>query len=102
MALFQKKRLAERQKLKLAKLESDKNQGNARICFGSKALFKQQHQNDFESHAQWLSAWQAKRSNQFFLVGSKDEISGNQSVVASLNESGSLNLRIRVPDSFSC
>jgi IS605 OrfB family transposase len=103
LALFQKRRLAERQKLKIANLESDKAQSKVRICFGSKALFKQQHDLQaygFENHEQWLDAWQTKRSNQFYLVGSKDETSGNQSVVATLNETGSIDLRIRVPDSL--
>lgn len=103
LALFQKRRLAERQKLKIKHLESDKAQSKVRICFGSKALFKQQHDLQtygFENHKQWLDAWQAKRSNQFYLVGSKDETSGNQSVVATKNESGNIDLRIRVPDSL--
>ena len=44
LALVQKKRLVERQKLKVTKLESDKTHNKVRLCFGSKALFKQQHQ----------------------------------------------------------
>ena len=101
LALFQKKRLAERQQLKISNLKSDKAQAKVRLCFGSRALFKQQNDlqaHGFDNHQQWLDAWQAKRSNQFYLIGSKDETAGNQSAVATLNESGNLDLRIRVPD----
>ncbi len=102
-ALFQKKRHLECQKLKHKQLCIDKEQEKIRLCFGSKALFKKQHhleENDYPNHEAWLEAWQAKRSNQFFLVGSMDETSGNQSVVATLNEAGSLDLRVRVPDAL--
>lgn len=59
------------------------------ICFGTRKLFNQQFhldQTDFgegkEGFANWKKAWDHARSHQFFLVGSKDETSGNQSCQA--------------------
>ncbi|MDD2676278.1 MAG: hypothetical protein PHP75_02235 [Methylacidiphilaceae bacterium] len=40
----------------------------------------------------------AQRSSQFFLLGSKDETSGNQSCQAVAASDGSLRLRLRLPD----
>lgn len=53
-----------------------------RMIFGSKKLWNAQHslaQNGYANHAEWLADWREARSNEFFLVGSKDERLGNQS-----------------------
>ncbi|MBC7597880.1 MAG: transposase [Polaromonas sp.] len=59
------------------------------ICFGSRKLFRQQfhlEKTDFGTgeagHQNWRRAWRDARSHQFFLVGSGDETSGNQSCEA--------------------
>ena len=61
------------------------------ICFGSRKLFGQQfhlEQTEFglgsQGHAAWRRAWRDARSHQFFVIGSKDETSGNQSCKARL------------------
>ena len=89
---------------KLKKLELKKESNKAGICFGSKPLFKQQHnleENNYRSHAEWKEAWGKARSSQLFLIGSKDETSGNQSCIATLNDDESIDLRIKVPSCLS-
>jgi IS605 OrfB family transposase len=59
-------------------------EGRPHICFGSRKMFNAQHhleENGFESHADWLATWQAKRDSQFFVLGSKDESGGCQGCV---------------------
>ena len=68
-------------RFRLNALESD---SGARLCFGSRKLFNAQHhlhENGFTSQADWRKAWTAKRSSQFFVLGSKDESSGCQGCV---------------------
>jgi len=68
-------------RLRLKVLESD---AGVRLCFGSRKLFNAQHhleENALGSHAEWRDAWTAKRSSQFFVLGSKDESSGCQGCV---------------------
>ena len=45
--------------------------------------------------------WTTKRSNSIFLLGSRDETSGNQSATAIIQEDGRLSLRVRLPDALS-
>jgi IS605 OrfB family transposase len=97
----QKKRRLFHLKSKLSRLESDRAAGKTKLCFGSKKLFNAQfhlESNGFASHEEWLSQWRQARSNSFFLVGSKDEAGGNQSCTATIQEDGSLRLRLRLPD----
>ena len=71
------------------------------MCFGSKKLWRSQHHletNGYESHAEWLADWQDARSNEFFVLGSRDETSGCQLCVATVADDGSLTLRLRMPD----
>jgi uncharacterized ParB-like nuclease family protein len=68
-------------RLRLKALESD---AGVHLCFGSRKLFNAQHhleENGFASHADWRNAWTAKRSSQFFVLGSKDESAGCQGCV---------------------
>ena len=70
-----------------------------RLCFGSKRLWRKQHdleQNGYASHEEWLQDWQDARSNEFFVLGSRDETSGCQLCVASLGDDGTLTLRLRL------
>jgi len=99
--IHQKKRLLNNLKTKLEKLKTDKAQNRVRLCFGSKRLFRAQFslkENGFSSREEWKQAWQKSRSSEFFVLGSKDEIHGNQSCTAFLQEDTSLNIRLRLPN----
>ena len=81
--------------------EADIAAGRVRLCFGSKRLWRKQHhleQNGYASHAEWQQDWRDARSNEFFVLGSRDETSGCQLCVASIADDGSLTLRLRMPD----
>lgn len=101
--IHQKKRLCFNLEKKLERLQHDKDVNKVSLCFGSKKLFRAQFNlqaNGYRNREEWSKEWKIARSDSFFLLGSKDEISGNQSCTASLQEDGSLNLRIRLPDFF--
>ncbi|MDR3624352.1 MAG: IS200/IS605 family accessory protein TnpB-related protein [Chlamydiales bacterium] len=96
----QKRRRLGQLNCKLAALKKDKEKGAVRLCFGSKKLFRAQFslkENGFTTHDEWKQAWNAARYSEFFVLGSKDETSGNQSCTAYLNADGSLSLRLRLP-----
>jgi IS605 OrfB family transposase len=72
--------------------------GNPQICFGSRKLFRAQfdlEKNRYSSHDDWKQDWEAKRSSQFYVLGSKDETSGCQGCTISANLDGSFNIRLR-------
>ena len=54
--------------------------------------------NGYTNHAEWLKDWRATRSDEFFVLGSKDETAGCQLCVATVADDGSLTLRLRLPD----
>jgi IS605 OrfB family transposase len=107
--LHQKKRRLAYLETKLAHLEADLETGKVRIAFGSKKLWRAQFDlaaNGYESHGEWLADWQAARSSQWFIVGSKDETAGCQLCVATLSEpiraqEQGIDLRVRVPDALA-
>lgn len=83
-------------RLRLNALEVD---SGVRLCFGSRKLFNAQHhldENGFVSHADWRKAWTAKRSSQFFVLGSKDETSGCQGCVLTHVEGDRFLVRLRL------
>ena len=89
---------------RLEQLESDIAQGRVPLCFGSRRLWRKQYhleENGYRSHQQWLADWQAARSDEFFVLGSKDETAGCQLCVATVAEDGSLTLRLRLPDALA-
>jgi IS605 OrfB family transposase len=97
--LHQKKRRRDILSHRLSCLEKDQEQGIVHLCFGGKKLFRAQfhlEKNGFDSHQQWKERWEAKRCSEFFILGSKDETSGNQTCTAILKE-GALTLRLRLP-----
>ncbi|MEN8217574.1 MAG: IS200/IS605 family accessory protein TnpB-related protein, partial [Pseudomonadota bacterium] len=101
--IHQKKRRLARLEKRLEQFKSDKATGRVRICFGSKKLFNAQFYlkaNGYENFEQWKSDWQKARSNQFILVGSKDETAGNQLCTAKRQKDGTLTLRVRMPDAL--
>ena len=104
LLIHQKKRRLCHLKNKLKNQIEDQKSGRIRLCFGSKKLFHAQYAleaNGFKSHQEWQNEWRRSRNDSFFLVGSKDEISGNQSCTATLQENG-IKLRIRLPDVLQC
>ncbi|MEM5386497.1 transposase [Paraburkholderia phymatum] len=99
--LHQKRRRLGILQAKLEQIQTDQKTGHVRLCFGSRKLFRAQFalaQNGYTSHAEWKADWQARRDAQFFVLGSKDETAGNQSCQASLEEDGTLTLKLRLPD----
>ena len=101
--LHKKKQRLARLELKRKRLREDIAQNRVRICFGTKKLFRSQYHleaNGYHSFEEWLKDWKASRTNNLFLLGSKDETSGNQSATATVQEDGNLSLRIRLPDAL--
>lgn len=105
--LHQKKRRLETLKARHGAMTRDQETGNVRLCFGSKKLFRVQFDleaNGYASHAAWLTDWQRSRSEQFFVVGSQDEITGNQTCQARLTDTDadgkSFALKLRLPDAM--
>ncbi len=99
--VHQKRRRLGNLRSKLATLEADVEAGRVRLCFGSKRLWRQQHnlaENGYASHGEWLGDWQAARSGEFFVLGSRDETAGCQLCVATIADDGTLTLRLRMPD----
>lgn len=102
--LHQKKRRLHRLLSKKEKLVKTIESGKISLCFGSKKLFRAQfhlNENGFMDHNEWKASWSKARANEIFILGSKDEASGNQSCTATLEEDGSLTLRIRLPNALS-
>ncbi len=85
-------------------LGADEATGRVRLCFGSRRLFRRQFalaENDYASHDAWRREWRAARSNQFFVLGSKDETAGCQGCVATVEADGSITLRLRLPNALA-
>ena len=99
--VHQKKRRLANLRNQLVGLEADIGAGRVRLCFGSKRLWRKQHHleaNGYASHGEWLEDWQAARSDEFFVLGSRDETAGCQLCVASVADDGTLTLKLRLPD----
>ena len=89
---------------RLSALEVDISAGRVRLCFGSKRLWRKQHDlevNGYGSHEEWLVDWRESRSDEFFVMGSRDETAGCQLCVANVADDGSLTLRLRMPNSLA-
>ena len=99
--LHQKQRRLGNLRGKLKRVETDLDSGRVRLCFGSRKLWRKQHQleaSSYSSHEEWLREWRAARSDEFFVLGSRDETGGCQLCVATVDDDGSLTLRLRLPD----
>ncbi|HZZ00596.1 MAG TPA: hypothetical protein VFE36_13595, partial [Candidatus Baltobacteraceae bacterium] len=71
------------------------------ICFGSRKLFNAQHHlqaNGYASLDAWRRAWRDARSQQFFVLGSKDETSGCQGCTLQHLGGDRFLLRLRLPN----
>ena len=102
--VHEKRRRLSNLKFRLSVLEADIAAGRVRLCFGSKKLWRKQHhleQNGYASHEEWQQDWRDVRSNEFFVLGSRDETAGCQLCVASVNDDGTLTLRLRMPDGLA-
>ena len=99
--LHQKRRRIANLKHRMRNVSADTDSGRLRLCFGSKKLWRSQYHletNGYRSHAEWLADWRDARSNEFFVLGSRDETAGCQLCVATVADDGSLTLRLRMPD----
>ena len=99
--VHQKKRRLANLRSQLAGLEADIAAGLVRLCFGSRRLWRKQHDleaNGYSSREEWLKDWRAARSDEFFVLGSRDETAGCQLCVASIADDGRLTLRLRIPN----
>ena len=102
--VHEKRRRLANLKFRLSVLEADIAAGRVRLCFGSKKLWRRQHHleaNGYASREAWLEEWREVRSNEFFVLGSRDETAGCQLCVASVNDDGTLTLRLRMPDGLA-
>ena len=96
-----KRRRLSNLKFRLSGLEADLAAGRVRLCFGSRKLWRKQYDlkaNGYGSREAWREEWREVRSNEFFVLGSRDETAGCQLCVASVNDDGTLTLRLRMPD----
>lgn len=92
-----------RLKQELERLESDQAAWKVRCCFGGKKLFHAQFNLDeagYADHEEWKQEWIRARSSEFFLLGSKDETSGNQFCIATIQEDNKITLRLRLPNAI--
>ena len=99
--VHQKRRRLGNLQSKLTVLQDDIVAGRVRICFGSKRLWRKQRrlaENGYGSHQEWLGDWRDARSNEFFVLGSRDETAGCQLCTATVADDGTLTLRLRMPD----
>ena len=99
--VHQKRRRLATSQSKHTALQDDIDAGRVRLCFGSKRLWrKQRHlaENGYDSHGEWLRDWHDARSDEFFVLGSRDETAGCQLCVATVAGDGTLTLRLRMPD----
>ena len=99
--VHQKRRRLGNLKARLGALQADIAAGRIRLCFGSKRLWRKQYHlkaNGYACHKEWLKDWQEARSDEFFVLGSRDETGGCQLCVGSIADDGSLTLRLRLPD----
>ena len=100
-AAHQKKRRLASLAGRLASVLFDKASGRVRLCFGSKKLWRKQHHLEVSGYAsldEWREDWRSARTNEFFVLGSKDETSGCQLCVATVQDDGLITLRLRLPD----
>ena len=100
----QRRRKLDTLERRLAALNDDIQTGRVRLCFGSKKLWRARlnlKANGYNTHAEWLKDWRESRSNEFFVMGSRDETAGCQLCVATVAPDGTLSLRLRMPDALA-
>ena len=103
LQVHHKRRRLEALRRRLRVLEVERKMGLVRLCFGSRRLWRKQHDleaNGYGSHEEWIEDWRAARSDEFFVLGSRDEAAGCQFCAAVMADDGSVTLRLRMPDSL--
>ena len=99
---YKKRKLQSLQDRLTAAQEEIQNRSYSCI-FGSKDLWKKQFNlkaNNYGSHSAWREDWELARNYNFLVLGSKDEITGNQSCQLELNIDGSYDLELKLPTNF--
>ena len=99
--VHQKKRRLANLRNQLVGLEADIAASRVRLYFGSRRLWRKRDHleaNGYGSHQDWLNDWRDARSDEFFVLGSRDETAGCQLCVAAVADDGTLSLRLRLPD----
>ena len=99
-SLHQKQRRKVHLFARLKQKQAEREKDCLPLCFGGKKLFRSQfhlEKNGFTSHAHWRKTWSDKRNSEFFVLGSKDETSGNQTCVAKVQPDAKLSLKLRLP-----
>ena len=102
--VHEKRRRLSNLRFRRSGLEADIAAGRVRLCFGSKKLWRKQYDlkaNGYGSREAWLEEWRDVRSDEFFVLGSRDETAGCQLCVATVNDDGTVTLRLRMPDSLA-
>ena len=87
----------------LGKLRQDQADGIVRLCFGGGKRFNAQFNlaaNGYADHAAWKRDWQAARSDEFFVLGSKDESAGCQGCQLIPKGNGIYQVRLRLPNAL--
>ena len=86
---------------RLAAAQQDRKAGRIRLCFGSRKLFRAQIDlaaNGYADHAAWLADWRASRSDEVFVLGSKDETAGCQGCQVAALGDGQFSVKLRLPN----
>ena len=99
----QKRRKMVRLAHTLAKLKKDQTDGILRICFGTGKRFHAQFNleaNGYPDHAAWKLDWQAARSDEIFVLGSKDETAGCQGCQLTPRGDGVFTVKLRLPNAL--
>lgn len=97
--IHQKKRKLDKLLSRLRGAERRRDAAVPSICFGSRKLLRERteiHPNDRQRLSAWRRKWDASRTGNFILIGSKDETSGNQTCRAVATAEG-LDLWIKSP-----
>jgi IS605 OrfB family transposase len=71
--------------------------------FGGKDLWLAQFhlkENGYASHQEWLEDWRLHRNYNFNIIGSKDELGGNQNCQFLPKSETAFDLKLRLPDGF--
>ena len=104
LQVHHKRRRLEMLRRRLRVLEVERQVGLVRLCFGSRRLWRKQYDLEaggYASHEAWLADWRDARSDEFFVLGSRDETAGCQLCQASIADDGSLTLRLRLPNALA-
>jgi IS605 OrfB family transposase len=94
-----KKEVADRLDAKQQRLAAVAESKFPSICFGSRKRFNAQHHlkdNGYDSHYEWRADWRDARADQFLVVGSADEDTGNKTCRATIGEDGLVSLALQL------